>query len=280
MNAFFFFLVASETYIRSIIFFYSSTVIHTILLGALPSYTTSLSDILPCFYYGAGLIAVLFELSTLRLNAIPRHILFYTIVGLSAISFFKLSHFAYSNDGWTRSECESTKLGSIDCIEFPPSEHLQDAMPGSVSVKLPGKTENIRYNYGEEIETDEKIASLKEMEYLKAREEMTHRYHRAIPTPTLTPEEAVKWGDGVYEGAKQREEKHKAEAKKKVEEELVKKRALEEEERKKKEEKEAANAEKEQLAELKKDEVQKTMKNVQKKKKKQAMPDTQEVEEE
>lgn len=206
--------VINDFYTRSIVFFYSASIIHVSCLRFLPPHVTAMPDILGAIYYGIGLTSVFLEACTNRLSPILRRSILYSLLLLSIIKFSQLSRLAYGGEKWYRSDCINSDI-DIDCIRFPPQEaELAEIIQNSgrtanstlltIYVEMAGNTQQpFRYNQGQEAEADNHIAILKQQAFLRESQTATGtlRYHRVIPTEALTPEEAAKWAKEVYEGA-------------------------------------------------------------------------------
>ncbi|KAG2193755.1 hypothetical protein INT47_005036, partial [Mucor saturninus] len=209
-------VVSNEFYTRSILVFYSAVLIQFTGLRFTPSFDLSMSDILSSMYFGTGLIATMLESGTLRLPALYRRILFYGLIGLSVVKFSHLSHLAYGGKTWYRHECEASGL-DIDCLAFPPhpqelanmlenSGITKDSTQMTIYIGLAGMSQPFRYNQGQEVEADQHIAILKKASFHQEANVAKGplRYHRVLPTPGITPEEAALWAQDVTEKGMER----------------------------------------------------------------------------
>lgn len=178
-------------------------------LRFIPSFTLNMSDILSSMYYGIGLIATVLESGTLRLPTLWRRCLFYGLLSLSIIKFSHLSHLSYGGKLWYRSECENSGL-DIDCIRFPPhpseladfienSGMTTDSTQLTIYIGLAGMSQAFRYNQGQELEADKHIAILKQASFNQEAQiaKGSLRFHRVLPTPGITPDEAAIWARDV-----------------------------------------------------------------------------------
>lgn len=195
-----------------------------------------MSDILGTMYYGSGLIAVTFEACTSRLPTMWRRSLIYGTLVLALFKFSGLSHLAYGGEMWYRRDCESSGI-DIDCIKFPPhpaelaemkqnSGDTANSTQTTIYVELPGTSQPYRYFHGQEVEADAHVAALKHSAFLKEAYAAMGplRYHRVLPTPAISPEDAARTAQDVTDRAairkieddrkKEEEEKLKAEQEK------------------------------------------------------------------
>lgn len=203
-----------------------------------------MSDILGAMYYGSGLIAVTVEACTSRLPALWRRVVIYGTLVLALFKFSGLSHLAYGGEMWYRSDCESSGI-DIDCFKFPPhtaeltemrenSGSTTNSTQTTIYVDLPGTSQPYRYFQGQEAEADSHIAALKHSAFLKeayaAKGEL--RYHRVLPTPPITAEDAAQKAkeitDHAIARAAEHELKRKEEERQNAEREKVAGEALEE----------------------------------------------------
>jgi hypothetical protein len=228
--------LTNDFYTRSIVFFYSASVIHVNCLRLLPPHVAAMPDILGAIYYGIGLASVFLEACTNRLSPILRRSILYGLLLLSIIKFSKLSHLTYGEEKWHRSDCMDAGI-DIDCIRFPPHEaELAEIIQNSGStanstlltiyVQMAGNTQHpFRYNQGQEAEADNHVAILKQQAFLKESQKATGtlRYHRVIPTEALSPEEAAKWAQEVHLGAINRQKTANSVASKEEKESVVSK---------------------------------------------------------
>jgi len=208
----------NDFYTRSIVFFYSASVIHVSCLRFLPHHVTAMPDILGAVYYGIGLAAVFLEACSNRLSATVRRIALYGLLFISIVKFSQLSHLSYGGEKWYRADCIKSDL-DIDCIRFPPHEaelaeivqnsgRTQNSTLLTIYVEMAGNTQQpFRYNQGQEAEADGHVAILKQQAYVKEAQSATGtlRYHRVVPTEAMTPEQAAMWAKEVHEGAKNRQ---------------------------------------------------------------------------
>jgi dolichyl-phosphate-mannose-protein mannosyltransferase len=203
----------NEFYSRSIMLFYTATVIHVAGLNFLPVHMISMSDILGSIYYGAGLAAVMIESFTLRLSSLMRRIVIYGFIFGCIARFSGLSLLTYGRERFYREQCEKSRI-DMDCVHFPRQQPV-DTLDGStrtssptntVFVGLAGQVQAFSYNYGQEAEADKHIAVLKQQSFAKEAQNATgvYRFHRVSPTPAISPEEAVQWAQQVHSGAVQR----------------------------------------------------------------------------
>lgn len=215
----------SDYYTKSILYFTATVMIQLKCLSAIPSYVVSMPDISGTIYYGVGLIAVFFEACTWRTYPAVRRVAMYGLLIACLFKYSEFSHLVYGTEQWNRADCEKSGF-DIDCIRFPAKlvETDSNATMTTVYVELAGsRTEPFKYNAGDEQEADRKIALLKKKSFEKEAKAATGalRYHRVMPTPALTPEEAASWAQAVYEGAVKRH----LEAQKKKEQEAKEKKA-------------------------------------------------------
>jgi hypothetical protein len=203
---------------ESIMIFSSAVLIQLQLVSFLPHHMISMPDILPAMYYGVGLVCVVLESFTARLHTILRRTLFYSLLLLCVYEFSQLSRLAYGGEKWFRSQCEASNL-DIDCMRFPPAHtELVDMIENSgrtqnstlltIFVELAGgTTQALRYNQGQEELADRQIAMIKQDSFVKEAVQVKgmYRYHRAMPTPGLTTEEATKWAQEIHQAALWRE---------------------------------------------------------------------------
>ncbi|KAK4514369.1 uncharacterized protein ATC70_001962 [Mucor velutinosus] len=208
----------NDFYTKSIVLFYSASVIHVSCLRFLPDHVTAMPDILGAIYYGIGLVAVFLEACTNRLSATIRRIALYGLLFISIVKFSQLSHLSYGGKKWYRSDCMKSDL-DIDCIRFPLHEaelaeivqnsgRTQNSTLLTIYVEMTGNTQQpFRYNQGQEAEADSHVAILKQQTYAKEAQSATGtlRYHRVVPTEALTPEQAAIWAKDVHEGAMKRQ---------------------------------------------------------------------------
>lgn len=193
--------------------FFSAVVINLGCLRFIPNHTLSMSDILSTVYYGIGLASVITEACTSRLPSLWRRVLLYGTISLCVFKFSQISHLAYGGNLWYRSQCEESGI-DIDCIRFPPHPtELVDMIANSgqtsnstqltIYVDVVGEAQPFRYTQGEEAEADKHVAILKQASFRKEAQAAKgiHRYHRVLPTPGTTPEEAAKWAKEVLDGA-------------------------------------------------------------------------------
>lgn len=172
-----------------------------------------MSDILNSVYYGIGLASVVTEACTSRLPALWRRVILYGTISLCLFKFSQISHLAYGGSLWYRSQCEESGI-DIDCIRFPPHPtELVDIIENSgqtsnstqltIYVDVVGDSQPFRYTQGEEAEADKHVAILKQASFRKESQAAKgiFRYHRVLPTPGTTPEEAAKWSREVLDGA-------------------------------------------------------------------------------
>lgn len=181
-----------------------------------------MSDILTTMYYGIGLISVISEACTSRLPVSGRRVILYGTVMLCLFRFSQLSLLAYGSRAWDRAQCEASGI-DIDCIRFPPSPaELADMIENSgqttdstqltIYVDLAGSSQPFRYTQGQEGEADKHIAILKQASFNKEAQAATGalRYHRVLPTPGITPEEAAMWSNQVLVDASNRQNMERA----------------------------------------------------------------------
>lgn len=224
----------NDYYTKSILYFFATVLIQLKCLSAIPNYVVSMPDISGTMYFGVGLVSVFIEACTWRFNPMVRRIVTFGLLIGCLFKFSQYSQLIYGGDKWNRNDCEKSGF-DIDCIRFPLQQ--LDAETNStmttVYVELAGSnTKPYKYYPGEEVEADQKIASMKQESFEKEAERATGvlRYHRVMPTPAITPEEAAQWAKTNLEKAVERT----LEAKRKKEEEDAKK---EEAKKKKKEDK-------------------------------------------
>ncbi|GAA5803485.1 hypothetical protein HPULCUR_008967 [Helicostylum pulchrum] len=205
--------IGNEFYTRSISLFFSAIVINLGCLRFIPNHTLSMSDILSSMYYGIGLVSVVTEACTSRLPALWRRVLLYGTISLCLFKFSQISHLAYGGNLWYRSQCEESGI-DIDCIRFPPhpteladmienSGQTSDSTQLTIYVDVVGDSQPFKYTQGEEAEADKHVAILKQAAFKKEAQAAKgmFRYHRVLPTPGITPEEAAKWSKEVLDGA-------------------------------------------------------------------------------
>lgn len=206
----------NEFYTRSITLFYTATLVHLVGLGFLPHHTLNMSDILSSIYYGIGLVAVMLESLTLRFSSLTRRVVIYSVLLACMVKFSRLSLLTYGGEKWYREECEKSRI-DMDCTHFP-HQHvpdLADTIDGSntnasvtntIFVGLAGQVQTYTYVQGQEAEADKHVAIMKQQSFAKAAQNATgvYRFNRVVPTPAISPEEAVEWAKQVYDGAVQR----------------------------------------------------------------------------
>lgn len=238
------------------VLFFSAIIIQIGCLRFIPEYTLSMPDILGSMYYGTGLIAVVLEACTTRLPTALRRSILYGLLILSVIKFSNLSHLAYGGKLWYRSECEASGI-DVDCIRFPPhalelvdtienSGSTQNSTQFTIYVELAGgQSQEFRYNQGQEVEADRHIAVLKQASFSKEAQlaRGTRRYHRVLPTPGITPEEAAVWAKENLEEAQDRENAMAAERMKLVAEQKTKEEKKKQRKQQKKQKQQEAVAE-------------------------------------
>ncbi|KAI7902951.1 Dolichyl-phosphate-mannose-protein mannosyltransferase-domain-containing protein [Cokeromyces recurvatus] len=204
------------------IFFLSGMWIWLIGLRFIPTtdQQRSLSDLLGALYFGIGLLAV-----TLPTLFIPR---FKLIVGtlliiLVTVQFKRLSHLTYGTY-WTREACEESGI-DLDCLLFP-NRYPNNTMTALTFVPLPaGHSQSLEYQPGNEWEVQQEKQRLQQSVF-KNQATGTLRYHRVLPTPTMSPEEAAEWGKDITVAAlkrRQKEQKKKKKNKKKAAKSALKK---------------------------------------------------------
>ncbi|KAI8331810.1 Dolichyl-phosphate-mannose-protein mannosyltransferase-domain-containing protein [Choanephora cucurbitarum] len=220
--------ILHDHYTKSFYFFLCAFITQAVCLRFLPHHILSMPDILSAVYYGIGLTGVMLEACTNRWPSFWRRLCLYGLLLTSIIRFTQLSHLSYGGHKWTRSECEKSQL-DIDCYKFPPDElERQELIKNNgnsssfiFQLDLPLRSESYKYDMGEEAEADKNVAILKQAVYLKEAQKAAgiYRYHRVLPTPGISAEEAATWAEEVTEGGFRREE----EARRQQAEELQKK---------------------------------------------------------
>jgi hypothetical protein len=216
--------IFNEFYTRSITLFYTASVVHLVGLRFFPADIISMSDILGVIYYGTGFVAVMLESFTLRLSSLTRRILLYGIICACMAGFSRLSFLTYGGEKMYREQCEASRI-DMDCIHFPHlhAPQLADTIDGStrnstatntVYVGLAGQIQPFSYIQGQEAEADQHIANLKQQSFAQEAQKASgiYRFHRVVPTPAVSPEEAIQWAKQVYDVAVQRAEKAKEQA--------------------------------------------------------------------
>lgn len=176
-----------------------------------------MSDILPSIYYGTSLSSVILEGMVSTMLPIYRRALYYGLIVLTLLLFSQQSHLTYGTRPWHRTDCESSGI-DINCIHFPLYEHelkefveqsgeTPNATDLTVYFNILGKTEPFRYTQGQENEAEQALELLKQTKYQQEAERSTgiYRYHRVVPTPAITLQEAIDWSKSVHEKAIERE---------------------------------------------------------------------------
>ncbi|KAI8390106.1 hypothetical protein BD560DRAFT_1232 [Blakeslea trispora] len=216
--------VVHDRYTKSFFFFLSSFIVQTVCLRFIPSHAVSMSDILSAVYYGVNLTGVMLEACTHRWPSLWRRLCLYGLLFAAIIQFTRLSHLSYGGQKWTRAECERSQL-DIDCHKFPPDELERNELIKNnansstivFQIDLPLSSKSYKYDLGQEAEADKHVAVLKQAVFLKEAQKAigAHRYHRVLPTPGITAEDAYAWAAEVTSSGQKRDE----EARRKQEEE-------------------------------------------------------------
>lgn len=201
------------------------------MLRLVPPHTVSMSDILPSIYYGISLSSVILEGMVSIMLPIYRRALYYGLIMLALLLFSQQSHLTYGTRPWHRTDCESFGI-DMNCIHFPLYEHelkefveqsgeTPNATDLTVYFNVLGKTEPFRYTQGQENEAEQALELFKQTKYQQEAEQSTgiYRYHRVVPTPAITLQEAIDWSKSVHEKAIERE---KEAAKKRAEKKALK----------------------------------------------------------
>ncbi|CAO3693565.1 unnamed protein product [Rhizopus microsporus] len=210
-------ITANQVYKNSISLLSSAVASHVIMLRLIPPHTVSMSDILPSIYYGTSLSSVILEGMVSTMLPIYRRALYYGLIVLTLLLFSQQSHLTYGTRPWHRTDCESSGI-DINCIHFPLYEHelkefveqsgeTPNATDLTVYFNILGKTEPFRYTQGQENEAEQALELLKQTKYQQEAERSTgiYRYHRVVPTPAITLQEAIDWSKSVHEKAIERE---------------------------------------------------------------------------
>ncbi|KAI9485451.1 MAG: Dolichyl-phosphate-mannose-protein mannosyltransferase-domain-containing protein [Benjaminiella poitrasii] len=159
----------------------------------------TLSDALGAVYMGIGLVT-----ATLR-TLVPRRLQLIAIalfILLVAVQFKQLSNLVYGTF-WDRQRCEHSGV-DLDCLLFPG----QDDRPLFTRVQLPGgQGQMLEYTAGQEWEIQQEKQRVQQAAFSKALASATVRYHRVLPTPAMSPEDAAQWAKRITSAALQREKK-------------------------------------------------------------------------
>ncbi|KAI8993132.1 Dolichyl-phosphate-mannose-protein mannosyltransferase-domain-containing protein [Pilobolus umbonatus] len=200
----------SSMQISSIPFFLSAALMHVLLLGILPAFNLSMSDVLSGSYYSVMFVSVVIEAFN---SKILRRSLYYGLLVLALMKFSEMSLLSYGGVPFTHQECKDSGL-AIDCNSFPLSqqeinEQSMNTTLLTIYLNFGAESQPIQYYRGKESETDENIESIKKSKYTSLSHQYTgtHRYHRVMPTPGMTLEDAYTWQNEVTSAAREREKK-------------------------------------------------------------------------